>query len=92
MKLIVAGSTGFVATEVIRQALARPEITSVVALARRPTPIPEKAGSGADASKLKSVVCDNFDEYPDHVKRELSGADACIWCARPWRAQILSSY
>jgi hypothetical protein len=33
MKLIVAGSTGFVATEVIRQALSNPVITSIAGLA-----------------------------------------------------------
>lgn len=31
MRLIVAGSTGFVGTEVIRQALSIPVITSIVA-------------------------------------------------------------
>ena len=35
MKLIVAGSTGYVATEVIRQALSHPAITSIIALAGR---------------------------------------------------------
>ncbi|KJZ75230.1 hypothetical protein HIM_05424 [Hirsutella minnesotensis 3608] len=79
MKLIVAGSTGFVATEIIRQALARPEIKSVVALARRPTPVPDNVPAGSDVSKLKSVACDNFEEYSEGVKQALSGADACIW-------------
>ncbi|TVY14111.1 hypothetical protein LARI1_G008166 [Lachnellula arida] len=79
MKLIVAGSTGFVATEVIRQALSNPAITSIKALARRPTAVPQDAGPGADASKLKSVVCEDFEKYPESVKQELAGADACIW-------------
>jgi len=86
MKLIVAGSTGFVATEVIRQALSNPAITSIKALARRPTAVPQNAGPGADVSKLKSVVCDNFEKYPESVKQELAGADACIWYVllSPW--------
>ena len=79
MKIIVAGSTGFVATEVIRQALSIPAITSVVALARRTTAVPQNAGPSADASKLKSVVCDDFENYTETVKKELVGADACIW-------------
>lgn len=79
MKLIVAGSTGFVATELIRQALSNPKITSIKALARRPTAVPQNAGPGADTSKLASVVCDNFEKYSESVKQELAGADACIW-------------
>ncbi|KAF7904247.1 hypothetical protein EAF00_001581 [Botryotinia globosa] len=41
MKLVVAGSTGFVATELIKQALSSPEITSIIALARRETSVPQ---------------------------------------------------
>ncbi|KUJ13417.1 putative nucleoside-diphosphate-sugar epimerase [Mollisia scopiformis] len=77
MKLIVAGSTGFVGKEVIRQALRYPTITSVVALARRTITVPEDAG--IDTSKLKCVVCDDFENYSEDVKKELVGADACIW-------------
>ena len=79
MKLIVAGSTGFVATEVIRQAVSHPSITSILALARRATAVPQNVGPGADRTKLKSVVCEDFGNYPESVKKELSGADACIW-------------
>jgi uncharacterized protein YbjT (DUF2867 family) len=79
MKLIVAGSTGFVATEVLRQALSDPKITSIVALARRVTAIPQNTGPSANAAKLKSVVCEDFGNYSESVKQELTGADACIW-------------
>jgi uncharacterized protein YbjT (DUF2867 family) len=81
MKIIVAGSTGFVATEVIRQALSNPAITSIVALARRVTDVPQKLSPSANTAKFKSVVCENFENYPESVKRELAGADACIWYA-----------
>lgn len=77
MKIIIAGSTGFVATELIRQALVHPSVTSIVALARRETPLPVDVE--ADTSKFKSVVCSDFENYPDDVKHELQGADACIW-------------
>lgn len=76
MKLIIAGSTGYVATELIKQALSNPAITSVIALARRITPVPQ---TETDTSKLKSVVCDDFMNYSEDVKRELEGAHACIW-------------
>ncbi|KAK4176605.1 hypothetical protein QBC36DRAFT_328866 [Triangularia setosa] len=80
MKLIVAGSTGFVGTEIIRQALSDPHITSLVALGRRPASTSQNLGPSADLTKLKSVtIADLGEEYPDSVKEELSGADACIW-------------
>ncbi|KAM0425502.1 hypothetical protein ACHAPT_009291 [Fusarium lateritium] len=79
MKLVVAGATGFLGTEVIRQALSHPKIKTVVALARRQTAIPEGSGSQADTSKLKSVACDDFGNYPENVKAKISDADACIW-------------
>lgn len=79
MKLIVAGSTGFVGTEVIRQALSNPAVTSIAALARRKTEIPNNVAPNADASKLTSVICDDFENYSESVEKELSGADACIW-------------
>jgi len=77
MKLIVTGSTGFAGKEIIRQAIHNPSITSIVALARRETEIPQDAGD--NALKLKSVVCGDFSNYSEDVKKELAGADACIW-------------
>jgi hypothetical protein len=79
MKLIIAGSTGFVATEIIRQAIRLPAVTSIIALSRRETSTP--SAPDGDASKLKSVICDDFINYSDEVKKELVGADACIWYA-----------
>ncbi|KAH6892899.1 hypothetical protein B0T10DRAFT_481078 [Thelonectria olida] len=79
MKVIVAGATGFVATEVIRQALSNRAITSLVALARRPTPLPETLAPNSETKKFKSVVCDDFNNYPEAVKEQIAGADAVIW-------------
>jgi hypothetical protein len=81
MKLIVAGSTGFVATELIRQALSNPAVKSIAALARRETAVPANARENADPTKLRSVVCDDFSNYPESVKKELENADVCIWYA-----------
>lgn len=77
MKLVIGGSSGLVGTELVRQALLNPLITSVVGLSRRATPIPD--GSDDADAKLKSVVCDDFENYSDSVKTELEGADACVW-------------
>lgn len=90
MKLVVAGASGFVATEIIRQCLESPKISSVVALARRPVSTPPNLSATADASKLQGVVIGNYDVYPEEVKAQLAGVDACIWYASvAWRFPIV---
>ncbi|KAG6362264.1 hypothetical protein INS49_010494 [Diaporthe citri] len=76
MKLVVVGGTGLVATEIIRQSLRVPEITSLVALARRPVQLDADT---SDASKFESLVVRDYAHYADSVKAALAGADACIW-------------
>ena len=75
MKLIVAGATGFVGSEVIRQSLRSREITSIVALSRKPINV----DLGTESAKLKNVVVKDYTSYPDEVKKEFAGANACIW-------------
>lgn len=79
MKIIVVGSTGFVASEIIRQALSRQDVTSIYALGRREISPPPNLGPHADESKLNSVILKDFEYYPDDVKGKLAGADAVIW-------------
>lgn len=79
MKLIIAGSTGKLATGLIRHALSHPEIKTVVALGRREISPPENLGPKADTAKLKTVILKDFENYTEDVKEELSGADAVIW-------------
>ena len=79
MKLIITGATGLVGTEVIRQSLRNPKITSVITLSRRPVTVPEEVGGDLNSDKLKSLVLKDFTEYPEDVRTELADADACIW-------------
>ncbi|KAI0161296.1 NAD(P)-binding protein [Xylariaceae sp. FL1272] len=79
MKLLVTGASGYVGREVIRQSLSRREITSVVAVARSPITAPEKIDAGTDASKLKSLVIEDYEHYSAEVKKEFADANACIW-------------
>jgi hypothetical protein len=79
MKIIIGGSTSMVGTELIRQALSHPDVTTLVALGRREISPPSNLGPKADLSKLKSVALGDFEKYPENVKKELSGADAVIW-------------
>jgi dTDP-D-glucose 4,6-dehydratase len=75
MKLILAGSTGFIGAEVLRQCLANPSITSLVALSRRELP-----STFADPDqKLKTVLVKDFEEYEATVIKECKGAAGCIW-------------
>lgn len=74
MKLILTGSTGFIGQEVLSQCLLHPDITSLVALSRRPLP-----SSVTNSPKLKVVILEDFTSYPENVLKELEGAEACIW-------------
>lgn len=73
MKVFVTGSTGRVGGCVLERCLAHPQITSVVALTRRPLDIKHP--------KLNNIIHKNFLEYDDAVIDQLRGAEACIWCA-----------
>lgn len=95
MKLVIGGSTGFLATELIRQALSNPAFTSIIGLSRRETSVP--AGFVDEEGKLKSVVVDDFSSYSETTERELEDADACIWTiavtpsklkATPWEEVV----
>ena len=88
MKLIVAGATGFVAKEIIRQSLHNPKITSVLAVARRQVSPPPNLGERADTSKLHSVTLNDYGHWPDDVERQLAGADACIWYFYPAKSTL----
>lgn len=82
MKLIIAGASGYVAEELLRQSLKRPDITSVVALSRKAVSAPSDVGAeSSNAAKLRSVVIEDYEDYPEDVRKEFQGADACIWYA-----------
>jgi hypothetical protein len=75
MKLILAGSTGFIGAEVLRQCLANPSITSLATLSRRELP-----STFVDPDhKLKTVLVNDFEKYEAAVIKECEGAAGCIW-------------
>ena len=71
MKVFITGSTGRVGGGVLQECLANPQITSVVALTRRPLDIKDP--------KLNNVIQKDFLHYDDDVIEQLKGAEACIW-------------
>lgn len=74
MKVIIAGATGFIGGEVLRQLLLNPAITSVLSLSRRD--LPEAV---AKSPKLKNVIAEDMSSYSETLIQEMAGADACIW-------------
>ncbi|MCJ1242994.1 hypothetical protein MMC30_000190 [Trapelia coarctata] len=71
MKVILAGSTGFIGREVLEQCLQN---SSIIALSRRDLP-----SSVASNSKLKVVILEDFLSYPESLLQDIKGAEACIW-------------
>lgn len=78
MKIILAGSTGFIGHEVLNQCLNHPSITAVIALSRRELPA-EISSSKHASTKLKVVIMEDWLSYPEAVIEELRGAEGCIW-------------
>lgn len=78
MKLIITGATGFVATEVIRQALMRHDVTSIVAVARSPAAVPPSVPP-MYAKKMESVLVQDYGTYNQEIKESFKGTDAVVW-------------
>eukprot|EP01116_Phalansterium_solitarium_P013407 TRINITY_DN30766_c0_g1_i1.p1 TRINITY_DN30766_c0_g1~~TRINITY_DN30766_c0_g1_i1.p1 ORF type:complete len:231 (+),score=42.90 TRINITY_DN30766_c0_g1_i1:79-771(+) len=82
MKVIIAGATGFIGSEVLRKCLAVNKFTSVVVLSRRPL----EDGLAKNNPKLKVVLMNDFANYTPEVLSELSGAVCCVWAQGAPRA------
>lgn len=79
MDIIVTGATGMVGSELIRQAIADPEINSILAISRSPVEI--------TSPKLSVVLQSSFLHY-DTLAAEFAKATACIWCLGISQAQV----
>ena len=71
MKIILAGSTGFIGQEILFQCLSSPQITSIVVLSRR--------ALNVEDPKLKIVILEDFTDIPEHVMEKLKGCEGVIW-------------
>ncbi|KAL8354234.1 hypothetical protein RB601_003880 [Gaeumannomyces tritici] len=74
MKVLVAGATGLIGSEALLHCLDNPQVTTVVAFARRPL---AKSVQGND--KLTTVLMEDFGDWPDDRLETVKDADAMIW-------------
>lgn len=72
IKVIVTGTTGMVGEGVLLECLAHPEVKEALSVVRRP--------SGHRHPKLKELTVPDFMKLGE-VKKQLSGYDACFFCA-----------
>lgn len=74
MKVLIAGATGLIGSEALLHCLDNPQVTSVVAFARRP---PAKSAQAND--KLTTVLMEDFGDWPEDRLESVKDADAMIW-------------
>lgn len=72
MKVIITGTTGMVGEGVLLECLDNPAVQRVVAVGRRPC--------GHTHPKLNECLVSDFRDLAD-VEQQLSGFDACFYCA-----------
>ena len=75
MKVLVVGATGAIGNTLLNHCLRRPEVTSVIAITRRPLP-------STDTAKLSNIIIPDFGALPgteDAAWTKMADADALIW-------------
>ncbi|TGO49186.1 hypothetical protein BCON_0218g00170 [Botryotinia convoluta] len=80
MKIIIVGSTDILGAELVKQALANLEITSIIAISGRPTGPPQEPSGNS-----KLVTCalpDNNDGW-ERLNIDTYATRACIWNIKP---------
>ncbi len=70
MKLILLGATGMVGGGVLREAIADPDVESILCVGRR--------SCGVSSPKLNELILEDLFAFAS-FEAELTGYDACIW-------------
>ncbi|KAM3073479.1 hypothetical protein ACMFMG_004623 [Clarireedia jacksonii] len=74
MKVLLTGTSGFIGRETLNQLLLTSIVTQILVLSRRPL-----ADIEALDKRIEVFVLEDFNEYPDELKRKLGDANAVIW-------------
>lgn len=74
MHIILTGATGLVGSAALVALRARPDISKISILSRRPVPMLE----GNKDDRIQVIVHD-FKEYDSALKERLRGAQGCVW-------------
>ncbi|KAF9012086.1 hypothetical protein BDZ89DRAFT_1077507 [Hymenopellis radicata] len=77
MKLLLSGATGAAGSQILRSALADPDVTKITILSRRPLPSWLPVPSADKPTDV--IVLPDFQQYPADVQKKLADHDACIW-------------
>lgn len=72
MNVIITGTTGMVGEGVLLECLENPVVTKVLSVSRKPT--------GRTHPKLTELLVPDFQKL-DGVREQLTGYDACLYCA-----------
>ncbi|MFN8298327.1 MAG: epimerase [Chitinophagales bacterium] len=73
IKAIITGATGMVGEGVLLECLQNPKVEKVLLINRRP--------SGYTHPKLSELVTPNLQHLPEELNPQLSGYNACFFCA-----------
>jgi uncharacterized protein YbjT (DUF2867 family) len=79
MKLLITGGTGMVGSELLRQAMIDNDITSIIALSRKPLDIQHP--------KMKTVIHRDFLDYSS-LSNLFADCDVCAWCLGVSQLQV----
>ena len=71
MKVLITGATGAIGGAIFRHLLQTPDVTSVVALTRRPL-------SSSDP-RVSNIVIDDFNNWNQSILASIADADAMVW-------------
>ena len=71
MKVLIAGATGGIGSQALRQSLAHPQITKVVAFTRRSLSL--------EHPKLDNILIKDFAKWPEDVLIQHADAAGMIW-------------
>jgi len=72
MKIIITGTTGMVGEGVLLECLNNTSVTEILSISRK--------SCGITHPKLKELIIDDFRNL-EHFKNDISGYDACFFCA-----------